>query len=275
MVVLLRPAAAQRFHLRVIYALWRRHMQRVGSVERATRRRVFDTGNFRGYTDYMIETEAGPCPAPQAFLVHQQPDWTLPVHYHLQDQFQVIVRGGGTLGRHKLASVSIHYASREAGYGPLVAGPDGLDYLTLRSMTDPGAWYLPEARANMRQGLRKRQETVGPISRALPAELAMRRSASVEVLIEPDASGLAAWVIRLGPEQSMPAPQHRGGGGRFHVVINGILRYGEDLVAPACVYSSSDDEPLVLASGTAGLEILVLQYPGAALDITAVTDTAA
>ena len=139
-------------------------MLRIGSLGSDTRRRVFNSGEFHGFTDYLIDPVADSCYTPQAFLVHQQPGWVLRTHYHQQEQFQVVVRGGGSLGRHRLKALSVHYASRESGYGPLIAGPDGLDYLTLRSCADPGAQYLPESRQNMRSALQKRQETVGPIT---------------------------------------------------------------------------------------------------------------
>ena len=85
-------------------------MERIGTVERKTRTRVFDEGHFRGHTEYLIESEAGPRPAPQAFLVHQRPGWVLPVHYHLEEQFQVVTRGSGRLGRHSVGLV--HPAGR-------------------------------------------------------------------------------------------------------------------------------------------------------------------
>ena len=40
-------------------------------------------------------------------------------HFHVQDQFQVVAEGGGTLGRHAVAPIHVHYASRHTGYGPL------------------------------------------------------------------------------------------------------------------------------------------------------------
>ncbi|VTU45758.1 hypothetical protein SRS16P2_00311 (plasmid) [Variovorax sp. SRS16] len=242
-------------------------MERIGTVEKKTRTRVFDEGNFRGYTEYLIETEAGPRPAPQAFLVHQQPGWVLPTHFHLEEQFQVVTRGGGTLGAHALDAVSIHYASREAGYGPLVAGADGLDYLTLRTVTDPGAWYLPESREKMRKGLRKRQESVGPVRVSTSASLAELAQPATEVLIASDASGLAAWVVRVPPCGRATAPAQRDSGGRYHVVVSGALAtHGELLGPPACVWHSGDEAPMALHAGAAGLEVLVLQYPAFALD---------
>ncbi|MDB5861382.1 MAG: hypothetical protein JWQ76_5071 [Ramlibacter sp.] len=242
-------------------------MQRIGTLERKTRTRVFDEGNFHGYTEYLIESEAGQRPAPQAFLVHQQPGWVLPTHFHLEEQFQVVTAGGGTLGSHAIGPITIHYSSREAGYGPLVAGPEGVDYLTLRANTDPGAWYLPESREKMRRGLRKRQATVGPIPVRRCEALAALGNSEVEELIAQDTEGLAAWVLRLPPGGRSTAPAQAASGGRFHVVVGGTLRTADEEVgSPACIWRAADDAPMNLQAGAAGLELLVLQYPAAALD---------
>ena len=240
-------------------------MQLIGSLKSDTRRRVFDSGEFRGFTDYLIDPVVGTGQTPQAFLAHQQAGWTLRTHYHHQEQFQVAVRGGGMLGRHPLEALSVHYASRESGYGPLVAGPVGLDYLTLRSCADMGAQYLPESQSNMRRGLKKRQETIGPIPLTHTESLSRQRQSQLEILIAPDASGLAAWIGRLGPLQTLIAPHHPRSGGRFYVVVAGLLLYQEPLRPPSCVYAAHDDPPLTLQSGADGLEILILQYPDSAL----------
>ena len=47
---------------------------------------------------------------------------------------------------HPLGLVTVHYSSPEAGYGPIVAGPEGLEYLTLRRVSEQGAFYLPDER---------------------------------------------------------------------------------------------------------------------------------
>ena len=106
-------------------------MQRSGNPAAALRRGVFDEGEFRGFTDFLIDPEPGAHPSPQAFLVHQQPGWVLRAHYHRQEQFQVALRGGGMMGRHALNALSVHYTTRESGYGPLSAGPDGLELVAV------------------------------------------------------------------------------------------------------------------------------------------------
>ncbi|QHE84573.1 hypothetical protein [Hydrogenophaga sp. BPS33] len=242
-------------------------MERIGHVGQKTRTRRFDEGNFRGYTDYLIESEPGARPAPQAFLVHQAPEWVLPPHFHLEEQFQVVTGGSGTLGKHAVAPITVHYTSRETGYGPLVAGGEGLDYLSLRAVTDPGAWYMPESRGKMRPGLRKWQTTIGPIA---VGSLDVSRAVSpgdVEVLSAPDEHGLAIWLLRLPPDGATTAPPQALGGGRFHVVVGGSLNAAhESLGYGAVVWRDAADAPLHLRAGAQGLALLVLQFPAQALE---------
>lgn len=245
-------------------------MLKTGSLDERLIHRTFENDKFHGSTQYMIESEpAQTGAAPQAFLATQTAQWVLPTHYHRQDQFQVIVAGTGTLGRHALHPLSVHFASRESGYGPIVAGVQGLQYLTLRAVTDPGAWYLPESRQRMIKGLPKVQRHGGPLHVSTEQELSARGASQIETVLAPDASGLAGWLVRLGPGSSLPEPTHEGGGGRFLVVVAGHLTLdGKSLRARAhgCAFASQDEPPLHLTAGSEGAEILVLQCPRSALD---------
>lgn len=240
-------------------------MERIGHLLKKTRTRTFDEGNFRGHTDYLIESDPGARPAPQAFLVHQAPGWVLPPHFHLEEQFQVVTGGDGTLGKHAVAPITVHYTSRETGYGPLVAGDRGLEYLSLRAVTDPGAWYMPESRGKMRQDLRKWQTTLGPIDVNAPAAGTKN---STEILLPMDEDGLAVWLLRLPANAQAVAPPQQVSGGRFHVVVGGDLCIaGEELGFGACVWRDSSDEAMDIRAGVHGLALLVLQFPAQALDV--------
>src|SRR5262245_4335911 len=89
--------------------------------EQANRRHL-NTPAGTGYwrSDLLISRE-GDAPAPQAFLIEQDPRTLVGAHFHEQDQFQVVAAGGGTIGRHPLAPLSVHYASRYTGYGPIAS----------------------------------------------------------------------------------------------------------------------------------------------------------
>jgi len=87
---------------------------------------------------------------PMAFLVEKDPGAVVHPHFHRADQYQVVVAGGGRLGRHALAGVEVHYTDAYSAYGPIVAGEDGIAWFTLRNAWDPGARYMRDARAELR-----------------------------------------------------------------------------------------------------------------------------
>ena len=70
--------------------------------------------------DY-VGTSASKSDGPQAFVVEMlQPNAKLEAHFHDVDQFQVVVRGEGKLGRYALRPITIHYADA----APIVAPPE-------------------------------------------------------------------------------------------------------------------------------------------------------
>ena len=97
------------------------------------------------------------------------PGSSLGTHFHFQDQFQLVIKGGGTIGRSPLQRFSLHYASGHTGYGPLVAGEGGMTYYTIRAITDGPGHYLPGAREEMQA---VNTDGVEPMSH--PQELAQR-----------------------------------------------------------------------------------------------------
>jgi hypothetical protein len=101
-------------------------------------------------------------PSPNAYLIKQEPHSMIRPHYHHASQFQVIVAGSGRIGRHDVRPLTLHYAGQQTGYGPLVAGPDGLWYFTLRAVTESGAWFLPESAKAADRDIPKTQMTIAP-----------------------------------------------------------------------------------------------------------------
>lgn len=238
-------------------------MLRIGTIEDAVagnRRRHFNVegGKFRGYTDFMFESESGEPLGPQTFLVHQAPEWELPVHFHMQYQMQVIVGGGGTLGKHVVGPGSVHYATPQSAYGPLKAGPQGVEYFTLRVLTDKGAWYMPESRPMMEPGKRKTQATGDLPGGAPPA------AATTLIALRPDGAG--AWAYRAEAGETVRCSEPTSPAGRFHVVLRGSFRIaGQSLPQHACVYWSPPDEPPVFEAAQADTELVVVQFPEEAL----------
>ena len=232
---------------------------------RATRRDVAKASFVGAVTDLIVADDASPAPRPQAFLVEQSANWTLPTHFHQEHQFQVFVAGGGSIGKHPVERLAVHYASPHTGYGPLVSGDGGISYFTLRAVGDTGAWYLPEQRENLLLRIRKQQAHAVPDSYVSADQLRALPRPVQETLIEPQEGGLAAWLVRLPARSGAPAPARaESGGGRFYVVTQGsLLNAGEELAGLATVFVSSD-EPFALQAGGDGAEVLVLQFPAVA-----------
>lgn len=115
----------------------------------------------------------GPAPTPQVFLVEQSPLSRVHPHFHDENQFQVVIGGHGSIGRHAVSAFSVHYAQGQTGYGPVVAGPCGLSYLSIRADSQWLTHYLPDARGQMRPGARENRfaPRFDAIGDALLAEL--------------------------------------------------------------------------------------------------------
>lgn len=245
-------------------------MIRTGTLEKAREgRRHLVLPNGTGYwrnglittsPDAAVGLPSERALAPQAFLVEQDPGSTIEPHFHQENEFQVVVEGDGLLGRHVVEPVRVHYAGAHTGYGPVVAGPKGLSYFTLRARTDPGAQFLPGARDKLGKG-RKRHL----LSRAWPplpaADLAVSGGSEAMELWEPQPDGIGAWMLRVAPDSAASVPG-LASASRYLLVIGGALIInGERLPRFAAIFISNN-ETLALRAAKEGLELLVLEFPG-------------
>src|SRR5437763_8679238 len=100
----------------------------------------------------------------------------------MNSQFQVFVHGSGTLGRTPVAAFVVQYVAPHTGYGPIVAGPEGIWYMTLRPSFPTGqpgykpVLYLPESRPVLDMSRPKFQTHTDIIAVAMhpPSELEVR-----------------------------------------------------------------------------------------------------
>jgi hypothetical protein len=224
-------------------------------------KRAVDKSQFKGYITDLINSSLNPSPSPQAFLVEQNPNWTLPTHFHFQDQFQLVVQGEGTIGRHSLRKLSIHYASEHSGYGPIKSLANGLSYFTIRSIGDTGAWYLPESYGELRKGITKIQLHGESIDAATIDELKVLNQAQLHTVINEQSDGVAAWIFKAPPNwvgEIENIPKSRGA--RFFVVTQGHLIQQKNLLGIHSVLQTNPGEKLSIASGEEGLELVILQF---------------
>jgi hypothetical protein len=198
---------------------------------------------------------------PQGFLVEQPPGSVTLPHFHEVNQFQVFVGGSARLGKHVAGPLTVQYAGAHSPYGPITAGDAGVTYFTLRAAWDPGAKYMPQSRGRLRPGPR-RQILGMPVTPSGGAALRTLARPETVALIEREADGMAAWLMRLGPGAEMASPDPGDGGGQYRVVIGGALRRdGEAMPTLSCLYVTPDEPPCAAHAGEAGLELLVLQFP--------------
>lgn len=233
----------------------------IGTRQRAQQRRriipVGDTTSF--YKGEWMETGEDPRLSPTVFLAEQPPDYTLETHFHRQNQFQLFVDGSARLGPHPLEPVTVHYAGAYTGYGPLVSGPQGVKYFTIRHVFDTG--YIPatQAREKMVRGP-KRHDQVALGAPWGEDRLAALEAVQDELALPPD-RGLAVRHLRLPPGAAI-APDHiPGSAGFFAFVLAGTaVVEGQTLGLWESAFASMD-ETLRLTAGSRGAEIVVLHSP--------------
>jgi len=184
---------------------------------------------------------------PQAFLVEmREPGAVIPPHFHVEDEFQVVVAGRGSLGKHALDGVAVHFAEAYTPYGPIRVGPAGLTFFTLRAKADPGAEYMPESRARM---VRKARRNVA-------ADVPPRGETGALWPVHDD--GLGAWIVRARPGEVSPA----GDGARYYLILGGSAEHG-GMALPrwSCVWKARDAAHPALTAGADGADIVVVQFP--------------
>jgi hypothetical protein len=202
-------------------------------------------------------------PYPMAYLVDQAADCTVEAHYHQVDQFQLFVGGSGHIGTHPVESVTVHYAGAHSPYGPIVSGPAGVRYVTLRRSWDPGAQWMPGAAPRLRAmpGRKHVAATSQPFKPMSGAQLATLEGVSFTEVIAQPANGSGAWLVRAGPGAAVRADPS-GSAGQFWYVLGGGLQEEESqLGVAACIFVSGDEKPFEFAVGASGAELVLMQFP--------------
>lgn len=225
-----------------------------------------DPQSFR--TDY---TERKPG-VPQMLLVEQPlPGSTVLAHYHSQDQFQLFVDGNGTMGRHSVTALTLHYSNRYTGYGPIVAGQEGLSYYVLRpsfDMLGSGQYLIrPELRDKLKTHPGPKLSIVAdPIVPDTPESLRALTGVVVKKLLdEPTRDserGLAAELISMAAGTEYSGIEPSSGSGQVLLVIAGSAEHnGNRLLPRAGVAITPEEPPLRIRASGDGAQVLLLQYP--------------
>ena len=198
---------------------------------------------------------------PQGFLVKQPPGAITPAHFHEPNQFQVFVGGKGRIGAFATMPLTVQYANGHTPYGPIVAGPDGVEYFTLRQRWDPGAKYLPANRDKLVKG-NQRTRVKGSLPVDCEADRKARKDVSIETVFAPESDGLAGSLYRMGPGHAARMPDPAGTGGIYFVVTAGsVVHKGHELPRLSTIFSCCEENRVVLEAGPTGADVLVLHFP--------------
>ena len=212
----------------------------------------------------------GLAPGPQSLMTQMCANETILPHFHGVAQFQIFPAGAGMLARTELRPLMLQYKDHHTGYGPLVAGPHGLTFISLRNRTgDSHPVYI--GRPGYREKLRpsKRRNWVTPhIPLSTRPVLQYRTDVTWEALYEArkiDAGiddEMAAYLVRLGAGLSTPGLDPKAGGGCYLFVANGSLVLGgQSLPEWSMVFVDPTEAGYEITAGPLGAEVLVMQFP--------------
>jgi rubredoxin len=198
--------------------------------------------------------------APTAFLAQYDPGDKSCSHFHQVDQFQILVQGKGTIGRHEVVPYYVHFARAFTPYGPLHADEKtGWTFMTLRARFDPGAQRLPGALPKLQQVPHRKPWQVTSMA-AFPT-----CSAGVSMQDVPDIKddrGLYVRSLTMAPGVRAVAPAPSAGAGQYVIAVQGsMLHEDRRRDALTVVFTAPDEAPFHIHAGPEGLEALILNFP--------------
>jgi len=216
------------------------------------------TTNFMGERSTVVKDE------PQVMLIEMSANENIVSHFHAVDQFQIFVAGSGSLGRHAAQPYTLQYVDHHTGYGPIIAGPQGLSYFVLRAKTDSGTVYLdrPGYREKL-QPSKKRNRLSKPMGLSTDPVLLSSGAAVLEPLLEEKdcQDGMGAWMVRMGPDQDLTGPDPAASSGQYYLVLNGSLEWNGQLLPEwSTIFIEPAEAPLKLKSGAAGAEAMIMNF---------------
>lgn len=230
----------------------------------AKRRRQVGAMGIHVHKGEWMESGDDPRLSPTISLIEQPAGSVLGVHFHRQNQFQVFVEGGGTIGPAPLSAVTIHYAGAYTAYGPLAAGGEGIKYFTIRPVCESGAYPVETSREHMVRGP-KRHATSAALALHAPEGLARLRQAGRHDAIAHAADGLGASVLSVPPGEPVQVPWAAGADGVFLLVLAGSLAHAQGrLDRWESLFASTAAEIPALTAGSQGLELACLFVPAKA-----------
>ena len=215
---------------------------------------------------------------PAAFLSTQNPGRVIDTHFHLYDQFQLVMDGKGTLGREKISPFDVHFSRAYTPYGPLASDPEtGLTFFVLFTRFQPGAQYFPDALESLKQVPDRRPWQIsrkisfsGPDETIAPGEVVLQDVPDLH-----DDNGLFAKSLNMAANTATVAPDPSGGSGQYIIVVNGSFWHEEkEYGARSLVYLEPTDKPFRVCAGASGLQAAILNFPRSAVSVVEKAATA-
>jgi len=213
------------------------------------------------HTDF-FKSATGSSDDPHAFVVEYTPGGTSSAHYHAVDQFQILVSGEGTFGRHPVSPYSLHFSRAYTAYGPL-ASPGGWAFLTLRAhsnaksqrdfeklrqIPDRHPWQVTSQVAFPQQGREPLLQTIPEIA---------------------DDRGLLACALTVPPHAELLAPAPAGSLQYVVATKGSLIHEGREYKALAVVLVRPHEQAFRVRAGAEGLEGMVLNFSRASHDAQA------
>lgn len=208
-----------------------------------------------------MESGDDPVLSPTVSLLEQPPGFEFMPHFHRNNQFQIFVGGSGSIGAHPLSPVVVHYAGAYTGYGPLVAGSDGIQYFTMRAVAEAGFIPVADHREKMVRGP-KRHAQSQQIT-VLNAD-EMRRLAAIEdsFVIPLGDDGMGARLLRMPAGRAIEVAHPPGCQGQFIFVLDGAVHVaGREILRWEQLYATSDEAIGRVTATSAGAQLLCLSVP--------------
>ena len=227
-------------------------------VKAAKTTREIPNGGGTAWRTGFITPPKGVVDHPVAFLAEGTPHRVIKPHFHEVDQFQVIVSGGGVIGKHPLSLNAVHFSRAHTPYGPLTGDDRGVGFLTLRAHWDPGAQYIAAAKEKL---------TSVPNRKPWQVTEAPKFEGNADVNVHTfneikDERGLAAYSLKLAAGATTAGPDASNGNGQYIIVTKGSLNYqGKEYQAISIGFTKPDEGYFPIVAGPDGVEALVLNFP--------------
>jgi hypothetical protein len=197
---------------------------------------------------------------PQAFSVFMKtPHQVLRPHFHPVRQYQIFTKWTGSFGQHPVKPGTVHYADEYSPYGPITAGPDGVEFFTLRCAGTFETFFMPESRDDM--PMRAGRSISALAEPSADRDREHRTDPSVNELFTPSDDGLHAYAVHLGPHGTQTIRPRPDVSGYWVVMAGSLIHEGDSFGERSLVFCDAHSEPYEVQAGADGLDLIVTQFP--------------